>query len=103
MKVIFHADHLFEAEMLAEKLAAAGIRPFIKGGYLTGAMGELPVINLVTISVIDDDEEEGAAVIQKHFDDMAAREALEGESTPLDDDAGSPDPADPTPDAPGLT
>lgn len=101
MKVIFHADHLFEAEILAEKLADAGIRPFIKGGHLTGAMGELPAMNLVTISVIDDDEEEGVAVIQQHFDELSAHSDAHEAVAQENDNAT--DSIDSEPDAPGLT
>jgi hypothetical protein len=79
MKTVFHADHVTEAHLVAEILKSVGIRPFINGGMLQGAMGELPAAGLVTVSVIDDDAEEAIAAIKDQYslDDSTESEQSE--------------------------
>lgn len=67
MKTVFHADHITEAHLVAEILKRVGIRPFVSGGLLQGAMGELPAAGLVTVAVIDDDEEDAIAAIRDQY------------------------------------
>ncbi len=43
MKRLYRAAHLPEAELLKDRLLDAGIPAVVKGGLLTGILGEIPV------------------------------------------------------------
>lgn len=57
MKIIYRAENIIDANLVKNALASADILAFISGEYLTGAAGELPVANLVTVMVADEDIE----------------------------------------------
>lgn len=51
MEKIFEASAAFEAHLVHDLLERAGIPSRIDGEFLQGAMGELPVGNLVSVRV----------------------------------------------------
>ncbi len=57
MKIIYRAENIIDANLVKNALASEDIIAFISGEYLTGASGELPVGNLVTVMVADEDIE----------------------------------------------
>ncbi len=57
MKIIYRAENIIDAHLVKNALASENIRAFVSGEYLTGASGELPVGNLVTVMVADEDVE----------------------------------------------
>lgn len=55
MKSVYSPANIAEAHMLAHLLEQAGIKAFVDGEALTGAIGELPAQNLLRVMVADDD------------------------------------------------
>ncbi|KFN43368.1 DUF2007 domain-containing protein [Arenimonas oryziterrae] len=51
MRVIYDAANTVDAHLVKHALDEAGIPAFIRGEYLTGAMGELPMTGLVQVCV----------------------------------------------------
>ena len=46
MRVVYEAENLVDAHLVRGVLEQAGIPVWVRGEYLTGAMGELPVMGL---------------------------------------------------------
>jgi hypothetical protein len=51
MRVVYDAENLVDAHLVKHALESAGIPVFVRGEYLTGAMGELPVHGLLQVCV----------------------------------------------------
>lgn len=86
MRIIYCAETIIDANLVKGALEAEGIRAFVSGEYLVGALGELPCWNLVNVMVADADVE-GAAPIARAIDaalsePMAEDEAHCGADTP---------------------
>lgn len=62
MKIVYRAENIIDAHLVKAALAAEDIVAFVAGEYLTGAIGELPVSNLVAVMVSDNDVERASAV-----------------------------------------
>lgn len=77
MQIVYNAENLIDANLVRDLLEQAGIKSFVNGEYLSGAMGELPAHGLVTVSVSDPDQEKASAVIQEF---RARREGTAGET-----------------------
>jgi hypothetical protein len=86
VKIIYRAENIIDANLVKNALASEGIGAFVSGEYLTGAAGELPVGNLVTVMVADSDIERAR---------MIAGEIDTALRTPLERDDGMS--ADPVP------
>jgi hypothetical protein len=76
MRTIYQAENLFDAQWVKDALEAAGIPAFIGGASLTGGIGELPVIGLVTVQV-PDGAVAAAGPIVAEFDRMLAERPVE--------------------------
>lgn len=55
MRLLYRAEHLFDAQMVQNLLQQHGLRGWVEGAALTGAAGELPVHDVVRVMVHDDD------------------------------------------------
>ena len=75
MKIVYRAENIIDANLVKGSLALDGITAFVSGEYLTGAAGELPCWNLVTVMVADQDVERAAPIVQAI--DAALREQRE--------------------------
>ena len=53
MRIVYHARTLIDAHLVRDALVHAEIPAFISGEFLTGAVGELPAMDLVAIMVPD--------------------------------------------------
>lgn len=62
MKIIYRAENLIDANLVKLALADAGIRAFVSGEQLTGGVGQLPAMDLVTVMVADPDIERARAI-----------------------------------------
>ncbi len=51
MRTIYHAENILDAHLLKGALEAEGIPAYVAGEYLTGAIGELPAMGLVSVMV----------------------------------------------------
>lgn len=75
MQIIYRAENIIDANLVKNALASEGITAFISGEYLTGAAGELPAWNLVTVMVADQDIERARMIAGEV--DAALRAPLE--------------------------
>jgi hypothetical protein len=64
MRIVYRAENIIDANLVKNALAHEGIDAFVSGEYLTGAIGELPAWNLVSVMVADSDVERAAAIAQ---------------------------------------
>lgn len=81
MKIIYRAENIIDANLVRNALASEDILAFVSGEYLTGATGELPVGNLVTVMVADEDVERARAIAGEV--DAALRMPIEDDDDPL--------------------
>jgi hypothetical protein len=51
MRTVYHAENILDAHLLKGALEAEGIPAYVAGEYLTGAIGELPAMGLVSVMV----------------------------------------------------
>jgi hypothetical protein len=51
MQTVYEAENLLDAHLVKGALEQQGIPAYVAGEYLTGAMGELPVMGLVAVMV----------------------------------------------------
>jgi hypothetical protein len=65
MKTVYKAANSIEAHLIVNLLAQNGIQSWVQGEYLQGAMGELPAMGLVRVSVPDDDFEQARQIIDE--------------------------------------
>jgi hypothetical protein len=62
VKIVYRAENIIDANLVKAALADAGIDAFVSGEYLTGAIGQLPAWDLVTVMVADSDVERAAPI-----------------------------------------
>ncbi len=65
MKTLYEAASGLEAHMLADVLKQEGIAAQVMGGFLPGALGELPAAGLVRLVVEEEDFDRARAVIDR--------------------------------------
>ena len=53
MRVVYEAENLIDAHLVKGMLEGAEIPVFVRGEYLTGALGDLPTMGLVAVCVSD--------------------------------------------------
>jgi hypothetical protein len=56
MRVVYEAENIIDANLVKGLLDQHGIPAWVRGEYLTGAVGDLPVMGLVAVCVSDIDE-----------------------------------------------
>ncbi|MGF6494443.1 hypothetical protein ABIE56_002639 [Luteibacter sp. 621] len=64
MRIAYHAQSLIDAHLVRDALEQGGIPAFVSGEYLTGAMGELPVMGLVSVMVPDSAAEAAEGIVR---------------------------------------
>ena len=64
MKIIYRAENIIDANLVKAALADAGIQAFVSGEYLTGGVGQLPALDLVTVMVAETDVERAAPIAE---------------------------------------
>ncbi|MDR2013099.1 MAG: DUF2007 domain-containing protein [Rhodanobacter sp.] len=62
MKIVYRAENIIDAHLVKNALALEDIVAFVSGEYLTGAIGELPALDLVTVMVAEHDVERAATI-----------------------------------------
>ncbi len=71
MQIVYRAENVIDAQLVKDALEGAGIRAFVSGSYLTGAIGQLPAWDYVSVMVAPDDVERAVPVIRQFNDDRA--------------------------------
>ena len=64
MKIVYRAENIIDANLVKAALADAGIQAFVSGEYLTGGIGTLPALDLVTVMVAETDFERAAPIAE---------------------------------------
>jgi hypothetical protein len=67
MQKVFSARDSMQAHIVRGMLEANGITARVDGDYLQGGIGELPLVDLISVSV-DDSEYEAAMQLIEEFD-----------------------------------
>ena len=68
MKIIYRANDIIEAHIVAGFLQAHDIQAFVGGHYLQGGVGELVPFGFATVSVVDADIA-AAEMLMTEYDD----------------------------------
>ena len=66
MQIIYRAQDIVEAHIVAGLLQSRGLEVYVGGHYLQGGIGELAALDSATISVDDVDEDAARAVIGEY-------------------------------------
>jgi hypothetical protein len=84
MRTIYHAQNLIDAHLVKNALEQEDIPAFIAGEYLTGAVGQLPALDLVAVQVADACVAPAEAVVKRVEAQLAqARQAIVDWDDPL--------------------
>lgn len=62
---VYSARDLTDAHLIKGLLESCGITAQVNGGFLSGGIGELPPLDLVTVSVEDSQLEEAQRVLEE--------------------------------------
>ncbi len=54
---IYSAESIIDAQLLCDDLTDNGVEAVVKGTYLTGAIGELPPDQLVSVWILDNSQQ----------------------------------------------
>ena len=66
MTKIYSAQNAIDAHIVKGLLEQQGIQARVNGEYLQGGIGELPLIDLVTVSVAEEDYEKALEVLREY-------------------------------------
>lgn len=84
MRIVYRAENLIDAHLVRNVLEHAGIPAHVGGEYLTGAMGELPVMGLVTVMVAEHDLTVASRVVAEVDAELAERRRADDFDTDAD-------------------
>lgn len=73
MRIVYRAENIIDAHLVRNVLEGAGIHAHVGGEYLTGAMGELPVMGLVNVLVAEHDLPAAARLVADVDAELAER------------------------------
>ncbi|MHC1481126.1 putative signal transducing protein [Frateuria aurantia] len=65
MHIAYRAENLLDAHLVKDALEHAGIRAFVAGEYLTGAVGQLPAMDYVAVMVSPSQADEAGHVVAR--------------------------------------
>ncbi|MBB5209470.1 DUF2007 domain-containing protein [Chiayiivirga flava] len=83
MRVVYEAENIIDAHLVKGLLEQAGIVAFVLGEHLSGGIGELPTMGMVSVGVADSDAEGAAAALQDWRDAApAASDAVAADLLP---------------------
>jgi hypothetical protein len=81
MRVVYAAESIVDAHLVAGWLQSHGLQPFVAGDYLAGGIGALPVSDLVRVLVGDQD----VATALKLIDELKLTDHAPSPSPAVDD------------------
>jgi hypothetical protein len=84
MRIAYHAESLIDAHLVKDALERAEIPAFIAGGFLTGAVGQLPARDFLAV-MVPEAAAEAAEGIVRAIDAQLA----EARAAAADDDFGA--------------
>ncbi|MCT8125767.1 DUF2007 domain-containing protein [Alishewanella sp. BS5-314] len=66
MKIIFRANDILEAHIIAGMLNSEGIDTYVGGHYLQGAVGDLAALGFANVFVADEQAEQAEQLLQDY-------------------------------------
>lgn len=66
LKTVFRANDIVEAHIVAGMLQSQGIKTFVGGHYLQGAVGDLAVQGFADVQVLEDDVDLAKSLITEY-------------------------------------
>ena len=66
LKTVFRANDIVEAHIVAGMLQSQGIKTFVGGHYLQGAVGDLAVQGFAEVQVLEDDVDLAKSLITEY-------------------------------------
>ena len=72
MKIIFKANDILEAHIVAGMLQSYGIEAHVGGHFLQGAVGDIAPLGIANILVQDTDSEQAEQIIAKYQNNTVA-------------------------------
>lgn len=90
MRAVYDAENLIDAHLVRGRLASEGIEASVRGEFLAGAMGELPMSGLMAVCVHAPDEARARELLVSWQAERAASPPLEDGvdyESDIDDDA----------------
>ncbi|MEX1196826.1 MAG: DUF2007 domain-containing protein [Pseudohongiellaceae bacterium] len=66
MKIVYKANDILEAHIVAGMLQAESIEAHVGGHYLQGAVGDLAPVGLASVSVADEDTDAAMRLIRDY-------------------------------------
>lgn len=75
MKIVYRANDIIEAHIVAGMLRAHGIEPHVGGHYLQGAVGDLAMDGFANV-MVEEDGFDAAIRIVREYDDAAGEGLL---------------------------
>ncbi len=86
MLPIYQAENLFDAHLVRGRLESEGLRATVRGEYLAGAMGELPMSGLIAVCVEAGDVETALQLLGAWAEERRAAAATGEDAQARDDD-----------------
>lgn len=65
MQIVYRAASIIDANLVKLALESVGVLAFVNGAFLTGAAGELPVNDLVSVMVADIDIDRARPIVDE--------------------------------------
>ncbi|HEV2607821.1 MAG TPA: DUF2007 domain-containing protein [Xanthomonadaceae bacterium] len=87
MRVVYEPENLIDAHLVKGVLEQAGIPVYLRGEFLVGGIGELPVSGLLALCVPEVSEDEARGVLAALEEDRA-RPLADADEADGDDWAG---------------
>ncbi|MAD74590.1 MAG: hypothetical protein CML20_07355 [Rheinheimera sp.] len=66
MKIVFRANDILEAHIVAGMLHSYGIEAHVGGHYLQGAVGDVAPLGIANILVQDEDSEQAEKIVAEY-------------------------------------
>lgn len=66
MKIIFRANDILEAHIIAGMLNSQGVETYVGGHYLQGAIGDLAALGFANVFVADEQAEQAEQLLQDY-------------------------------------
>lgn len=79
MEIVYRAANMVDAQLVADELKACGMQVRINGGYLSGAIGELPPDQVISVSIESNRHYDRARLVVEEFE---AAQRLKGADKP---------------------
>jgi len=77
MPIVYRAANIIDAQLVLDEIKAAGIQARISGSYLSGAVGELPPDQVVSVWVDVEQHVDRAKAVVKEFEAAQRRGGVE--------------------------